>query len=439
VLIEAFTQTVFGNVYFLGGNDDINVGAGVTITSLGSSDSHANEFDAITTYQGQHTFTVSGTINGFDEGINTIGCTAAQTVEILATGVINSGYNSTVVDADGVILDGVSSTLINRGLINAQGSGVMINALRHTENIGGVDVTFAGTTVVTNYGTITADKYGIWIQYGTAATSFINFGTVESGLGSFRGGEGIDIVTNRGIMRGDVTLGNGDDTYSSTNGRVIGTIFGGNGDDTFVVGNKIERIDGGDGRDTLDFTFVKEALTVDLSNNANNVGRRVASDTYTGIEVILGTSLNDVFVGDGLDNVLVGNRGADILSGGIGNDTLVGGVGLDTLTGGLGSDVFVFNARNTIGDVITDFDVTVDRISLEGSAFGYGDYAGGVSVDDFVISNRAFALDATDRFVFRTTDASLWFDADGVGGLSPIRIADLQDGAHLSSYQLLIV
>ncbi len=439
MLIEAFTQTVYGNVYFLGGNDNINVGAGVTITSLGSSESHATEFDAITTYQGQHSFTVSGTINGFDEGINTIGCTAAQTVEIFETGVINSGYNSMVVDADGVILDGVDSTLTNRGLINAQGSGVMINALRYTENIGGVDVTFSGTTVVTNYGTISADKYGIWVQYGTAATSFTNHGTVESGLGSYRGGEGIDIVINRGVMRGDVTLGNGDDAYNNTFGRVFGTVFGGNGDDSFLVGNRIDRIDGGDGQDTLDFTLVREALTVDLANNANNVGLRVASDTYTGIEVILGTSLNDVFVGDGQDNVLVGNKGADNLSGGIGNDTLAGGAGVDTLTGGLGSDVFLFNARNTIGDVITDFDVTVDRISLEGSAFGYGNYTGGISVDDFVISNRAFAIDATDRFVFRTTDNSLWFDADGVDGLSPIKIADLQDGAQLNSYQLLIV
>ncbi|MGL6208989.1 MAG: hypothetical protein ACRC14_04065, partial [Paracoccaceae bacterium] len=192
MLIEATTQTVFGNVYFLTGNDDINVALGVEITSLGASPDHNTEYDAITTFEGQHTFTVAGTINGYDEGINTIGCTSAQTVEIAATGIINSGYNSPVVDADGVILDGLNSTLVNRGLINAQGSGVMLSTREF------------GTTVVTNYGTMTADKFGIWVQYSVGTASFFNYGTVESGMGSYLGGVKTDLVTNAGTMIGDI-------------------------------------------------------------------------------------------------------------------------------------------------------------------------------------------------------------------------------------------
>jgi hypothetical protein len=43
------------------------------------------------------------------------------------------------------------------------------------------------------------------------------------------------------------------------------------------------------------------------------------------------------------------------------------------------------------------------------------------------------AQDADDRFIFRTTDASLWFDADGKGSAAAEMIADLQAGAVLTA------
>ncbi|PYF09196.1 hypothetical protein C8J30_11069 [Rhodobacter viridis] len=49
----------------------------------------------------------------------------------------------------------------------------------------------------------------------------------------------------------------------------------------------------------------------------------------------------------------------------------------------------------------------------------------------FVSRTDNRAQDADDRFIFRTTDGMLWFDADGKGGSAAVQIADLQDGAAL--------
>jgi len=304
MLIEATSRTVFGNVYFLTGNDDVSVGAGVVITSLGESPNHDTEYDAINAFQGQHRITVAGTVNGYDDGVNVLGCELAQTVEILAGGVINAGYNSPVEDSDGVMLDGLNSTLTNRGTINAQGSGAILFTRE------------AGTTVVANFGLIEAGKYGIWVKYSYGITDFTNFGTVESGLKSFFGGNRVDRVTNAGTMHGDVDLWEGDDVYVGTGGLVVGSVLGGAGDDRFVPGSGIDVLDGEDGVDLLDLSGVNGKVTVDLSNVARNRGAEVAGDSYAGIEAISGGARRDVLTGDAKHNALSGNGGRDLLSGG---------------------------------------------------------------------------------------------------------------------------
>jgi len=424
MLIEATSQTVLGNVYYLTGNDDVNVAFGVTITSLGESPNHDTEYDAITTFMGQHRFTVSGTINGYDDGINTIGCETAQTVEILAGGVINSGWNSPVVDADGVILDGLGSTLVNRGTINAQGSGVMLSTREF------------GTTTVTNHGTINAEKYGIWVQYSVGAAEFINLGRVESGMGSYFGGVKVDLVTNAGTMIGDIDLREGNDVYIGTGGTVVGRILGGSGDDRFVPGASAEQVDGGDGCDTLDFSGLATPLRVYLDTPGLNRGAAVLGDTYAGIDNIYGSSFYDTLSGNGSNNLLSGGGGTDRLFGGAGADTLIGGWGADVLTGGADGDVFQIERQADCGDILADFQSSVDLIRLEGSAFGYGNHAGGVAASAFVSSAAGVALDSNDRFIFNTTTTALWYDRDGSGARAAILVADLAEGSSLDFWDI---
>jgi Ca2+-binding RTX toxin-like protein len=417
--IEAVSQTTAGHVYILYGNDDLNVAAGVTIRSTTT--------DAVTTWEGQHRFTVAGTIQGWDDGINMIGTNAAQTVSIAATGRIETANDGSIVDADGVILDGVGSVLTNAGTIVAQGSAVSIF------------VKDAGTTTVSNSGSMSGIVAGVWNKFGAGVLNFTNTGTIESPGFAFRGGLGSDNVVNKGLLKGTVDLGEGNDLYDGRGGTVQGSILGGNGDDRFIPGNGAEVIDGGYGHDVLDFSGLASAITVNLGAAATNAGTAVAGDSYAGIETVIGTRYRDKITGDAMNNRLEGGAGVDVLVGGAGDDTLLGGAGKDQLAGGAGGDLFVFNARTEGGDRIRDFDALADHVVLEGSAFGYGSYAGAVAAADFIISTVAAAVDASDRFIYRTTDNTLWFDADGSGSGAALMQADLQAGAVLTADQLLII
>lgn len=417
--IEAVTQTNEGHVYILGGNDDLLVGAGTVITSTST--------DAVTMWQGTHMITVAGTINGYDDGINTIGCETQQTIVIQAGGRINSGGDGVIPESDGIILDGLNSTVTNYGTINSYGSCVDLL------------VRDFGTTTVTNAGIMTAHNYGIVNKFGSGTLVFINTGTVESPTKSFFGGNYVDLVTNKGIMRGVVDLGGGNDLYDGRGGSVVGAILGGDGDDRFVLGNAAETIDGGAGIDLLDFSTRTNAIIVDLTTPANNRGTGVLGDRYSNIENLAGGTQSDRLTGDAGANALSGNGGADTLRGGAGDDVLEGGLGRDNLTGGAGADAFVFNATTGNGDLILDFTSGVDHIVLKAQAFGYGATTGALAAADLVISTSAVARDASDHFIFRTTDKTLWFDADGAGGRAAVLLADLQAGASFAAADILFI
>jgi Ca2+-binding RTX toxin-like protein len=234
-------------------------------------------------------------------------------------------------------------------------------------------------------------------------------------------------------------LGSGNDVLNNRAGTILGDILGGDGDDRFTLSLTAENIDGGTGFDTLDLSPVWSGVTIDLSDAANNLGIRVVNDSFAGIEGILGTHRADILVGNDTENLLVGNAGRDSLSGGAGNDTLEGGIRIDTLAGGEGNDVFVFHTGIGMKDVITDFSSGKDLIQLEGSAFSYGSLTGAVSADDFVTGLTRAALDASDRFIFRTTDATLWYDADGKGGKYATLIADFAADVVLTAADLILI
>jgi Ca2+-binding RTX toxin-like protein len=412
MLIEATTQTTQGHVYILSGNDDLNIAAGVTITSTAT--------DAVTTWIGQHTVTVSGSVFSHDDCLNFIGTLEAQTVVIQASGRLTSGYTPGIEDADGVILDGIGSSLTNHGIITSHGSALSLF------------VHDGGTTTILNTGMMSGEKYGIWNKFGAGTLNFTNTGTIESPTTSYLGGIYVDLLTNSGTMHGAVDLSGGNDVYIGTGGRVFGLISGGAGDDRFVAGSFVDQINGGDGIDTLDFSALVTAITVDLANNLNNRGAEALGDSYSNIENVTAGSRNDKLTGNAANNTLKGGAGADQLKGGAGDDMLFGGIGQDGLTGGSGSDTFVFDTISGGKDVIFDFELAFDKIQLEGSIFGYGTYAGPLNAADFVVGTGNRALDATDRFIFRTTDATLWYDRDGTGAKLSVMVADLNNGIILS-------
>ena len=91
-------------------------------------------------------------------------------------------------------------------------------------------------------------------------------------------------------------------------------------------------------------------------------------DTLASIENVTGTSNSDDIRGTDEDNEIDGNTGDDVPNGRDGNDTL---------TGGAGADVFEFvNSRfDDDNDIVTDFEVGVDKIDFSNNANAIDDFA----------------------------------------------------------------
>jgi Ca2+-binding RTX toxin-like protein len=167
------------------------------------------------------------------------------------------------------------------------------------------------------------------------------------------GGEGVDWVRhdrdhNYGAQQGvSVDLGAGtaidgfgdSDTLSNIEGA-RGSIFadaltGSAGDNYFTGFDGDDTIDGGEGWDAVIY-FPEEddggdrGVVVDLGAGlaTDSFG---STDTLTGIEEVVGTSLADVFRGDDGDNRFEGLTGDDLFDGGGGDDEILLGEGEDSV------------------------------------------------------------------------------------------------------------
>ena len=137
----------------------------------------------------------------------------------------------------------------------------------------------------------------------------------------------------------------GDDTLSGFNGDDLirgeggtNTLFGGNGNDILVAGPRDDGdYFGGNGNDTVRYELASQAVTIDLADSAQNA-RGALRDSFTSIENLLATRLDDEVFGTAARNRLEGDDGNDLLDGRDGIDVLLGGEGDDTLIGGAEGD-----------------------------------------------------------------------------------------------------
>lgn len=264
------------------------------------------------------------------------------------------------------------------------------------------------------------------------------------GNDTINGGGGADTIRydrdvrwgGTGAVNVNLTTGTATDGWGNTDRLLnIENVWGSARSDT-IVGNSqdnifrgfdgVDAINGGSGRDTVDFwdDEVFNGANVNLSFATEQVqndgfGNR---ETLVSIENLWGTHLADSFTGNGFANDLYGDAANDTLSGGGGNDTLNGGAGVDTLTGGTGSDVFVFDSwdgSSPFGDRITDF-----RSGIDSLAFAFEDFAG---MDGTVRFRNGTTAGGTGEswFFFNTATDRLFWDADGIGGAAAVLVATL--------------
>ena len=117
-----------------------------------------------------------------------------------------------------------------------------------------------------------------------------------------------------------------------------------------ISANSDETLVGVTANDTVSYVLAGSAVTANVATGATGGG---GTDTFTGIENIIGSAFGDTLNGDGNDNKLDGLGGNDTITGGAGNDILNGGDGTDTLSGGIGDDSYILDATSG-GDTIVE-------------------------------------------------------------------------------------
>jgi Ca2+-binding RTX toxin-like protein len=114
------------------------------------------------------------------------------------------------------------------------------------------------------------------------------------------------------------------------------TLVGDGADNSFEPNDGNDRVDGGDGWDTLSYASASDSVVVNMATGTSSGA--AGNDTFTGIEQVMGSWFDDQLNGGAGADALWADEGNDSVSGNDGDDNLVGVGGADTLRGGNGSD-----------------------------------------------------------------------------------------------------
>lgn len=146
---------------------------------------------------------------------------------------------------------------------------------------------------------------------------------------------------------------------------------------------------------------------------------------------------DDLIYGLGGDDILNGLSGDDVLRGGEGNDVLLGGPGSDVLQGDAEADRFTFQTADQGLDTLTDFNAAAgDVIQIVAMGFDETLAVGVLAADHFALG---IAQDESDRFLYDSSTGMLSFDADGIGAIAAVQIANIGAGNSLSHSHIVVV
>ena len=268
------------------------------------------------------------------------------------------------------------------------------------------------------------------VSFETATSSM----HIDLGSGMITGDGRLDtLVSIEGVIGDRIIASNADERLIGGAGNDVifasgGTdiVSGDADDDLFFDMGGIQRFDGGDGDDivaylavpvelvvdpeTFSYVNIGEGITADIADPSRNTGF-AAGDTYTGIEQLIGSYVDDDLAGDEHDNTLRGSLGDDVIWGRGGNDLLEGDVGDDRLIGGAGADVlygnidflgFVDLVGRIIGPIGDDIIGQIEDIVGDDNEFTAGD---GLDVASYETATSGVVASLTDPTV-NTGDAA---------------------------------
>ncbi|WP_309736895.1 calcium-binding protein [Chamaesiphon sp. OTE_75_metabat_556] len=197
---------------------------------------------------------------------------------------------------------------------------------------------------------------------------------------------------------------------------------------------------GTSGTDTTDYSLLANDNGGAVLNNPTTTELVSKLFTPNPNTVINGTANVDTLIGTDGNDTLYGLAGNDTIYGGTGDDIIYGGAGVDSLFSGAGNDIFRFN-RSTDGiDKIHDFVTGSDRIEIASAGFGGSSVVGNAGVlDASMFSLGSSATTSSQRFIYNDTSGGLFFDADGIGGMAQVRLAQLVGNPTLNNDSFRII
>ncbi len=196
-------------------------------------------------------------------------------------------------------------------------------------------------------------------------------------------------------------------------------------DDEFSGFRGRDVLNGGAGRDAAvyysdEFYGGRLGITVDLETSfLKGVAKGFAIDGFGQRDTLI--SMEDIFATN-FDDSLTGSRFSNRIQGRDGNDTM---------TGGGGQDQFYWRSQDTLGDddTVTDFVATgAGRDTLEFRTEFFNNMS-----TTLTLVNGTDADAALGTFIFDATDATLYWDEDGTGGIAKIKVVTLTNVGLLSA------
>ena len=199
----------------------------------------------------------------------------------------------------------------------------------------------------------------------------------------------------------------GDDTILAGDGA--DEIFAATGDDVIAGQAGNDTVHGGAGIDTLDYSQDggAGAVVVDMSNGTATDSHG-DTDSFDGIENVIGTAGNDMITGDAGDNLLEDGAGDDTVLGGDGDDTFVASAGTDELVGGAGIDLL--DLSNATTSVIVQLGSNPFPSIVTGAGYAFGpdvDFLGLTGIENILGGSAGDDLsgDAGDNTFFASLGA----------------------------------
>ena len=238
-----------------------------------------------------------------------------------------------------------------------------------------------------------------------------------------------DIAALQEMYGANTATNSGNTTYTFSNTPFIKTIWDGGGNDTISLAG-------------LEHGSVLDLHAGHFSDiNYDPMSASALPDGFTKADIVP-SFWPYLYTGDDNLNIAYGVTIENAI-GSSNADTIIGNETANVLTGGLGADKFVFEDNPVMGviDTITDFVSGTDKLVFENSVFtALGTATGTLAATMFASGdNLAGGLDASDRFVFDSSDGSLYYDVDGSGAADAILIAQLTGVTNLKASDIQII